>query len=157
MSRLMTLKGRLILSYVPRWTVVPMMRSQTVTDHSWRVAVIADDLACRLGVSLSMRDTMIRYSVYHDIGEVETGDIPSTAKGGRVDASSLSIESLIVKIADAIETCTWARTWAHPGQVVPIITREGSLIEYLAGDLESRIPGGRKAVIDIVDEIGGMP
>ena len=44
----LTVRQKLNLSYVPRWVIVPMMRQQSVADHSWRVGVIAGELAFRV-------------------------------------------------------------------------------------------------------------
>jgi len=76
----MNLKESLKLSYVPRWCIVPMIRQQTVADHSWRVAMIAVDLATRLGLAVEQVNIIALIAIGHDLDEVTTGDIPSPLK-----------------------------------------------------------------------------
>lgn len=82
------------LGDVRRWHTVIMAREQTVADHSFRVTVIAMELAHQLGVTLTPTDVML--ILFHDAGEDRFGDIPTTAK--RSMASSL---------ADALSKMQW--------------------------------------------------
>jgi hypothetical protein len=142
--------GKLLnLSYVPRWVIVPMMRAQSVAEHSWRVAVIASELAARLGLGADKQLVIIQMAVYHDYEEVLTGDVPSTEKP-YPKFESMSNSELVVKLADYIEALTWVKLWAHS-------RAHGEVEDYLwpkyqeaAGVLSSRINMG---VVDIVEDL----
>jgi 5'-deoxynucleotidase YfbR-like HD superfamily hydrolase len=59
---------------VLRFHAVPGMTKQTVAEHSWGVAVILIQIlpeAC---------GSVLRHALFHDIAEVETGDIPHPFK-----------------------------------------------------------------------------
>lgn len=59
---------------VKRFHTVRMLRGQTVGAHSHNVAVIA------MLVEPNCSATLLKAALTHDFHEVETGDIPSTAK-----------------------------------------------------------------------------
>ncbi len=69
----------LALSHVPRWTVVDCSRTQTVADHTFRVIVILDELARRIGVTqLAVSD--VWHALIHDAAESRTGDVSGRFK-----------------------------------------------------------------------------
>lgn len=68
----------LALSNVPRWSITPHVLPQTVADHSFRVMVIATELAGRLEIELSAQDLLNILS--HDAHESWTADLPSPIK-----------------------------------------------------------------------------
>ena len=93
------------LSFVPRWIVVPTIRKQNVAEHSFRVAVLCEDLVRKHEWSgdRAFKLRVLGLALRHDIDEVMTGDLPSQSKGTRKDPSLLNPEQLVVKIADVIE------------------------------------------------------
>lgn len=102
------------LSFVPRWVIVPMMRQQTVAEHSWRVAIIAGGMAALLHWPQEQTDRCVSVAMMHDIDECQTGDVPATAKGHDVDYAAWSDVDLLVKAADLLESYWWVAAWAHP-------------------------------------------
>lgn len=74
----MRLNDLLALSHVPRWSIVSHTRPQSVADHTFRVLVIAVELAEMVGVTLHAND-LIRI-LYHDGHESWTADLPSPIK-----------------------------------------------------------------------------
>lgn len=68
----------LALSHVPRWTIVDHLKPQMVSDHVYRVLVIATELGERLKVNLEKRT--ITAILVHDAAECRTGDVPTPAK-----------------------------------------------------------------------------
>lgn len=126
------------LSYVKRWVVAPMLREQSVAEHTFRVMVIALELIewrvpsvipgdfCGLGITL---EDIIRVIPQHDMDEIMSGDIPGPQKSASesylTPISHCSLIHCFVKVADSIETGTfgvqWGRPdlWAHPYNVCP--------------------------------------
>lgn len=101
------------LSYVPRWVIVPMMRQQSVAEHSWRVAVIAMELSGKLGWNYDEQCELATKATLHDWEEALTGDTPSTEKP-YPSFRGMSKDELVLKIADYLEALTWIKLWAHP-------------------------------------------
>jgi len=61
---------------VRRYHTWPMLRVQTVAEHSWRAATICMELFSGGGVSTALLTEIL----LHDCGEVATGDVPHMAK-----------------------------------------------------------------------------
>lgn len=68
----------LALSYVPRWSIIPQTHTQSVAEHSHRVAVIMLELADRLKLELPY--SLLVWALVHDGPEAWTGDIPGPFK-----------------------------------------------------------------------------
>ncbi len=62
-------------------------RTESVSDHSWRVALMAMLLREEEAFSGIDMDRVIRMALIHDLGEIFTGDIP-TFKKSRSDADA---------------------------------------------------------------------
>ena len=97
---------------VIRFHACPKMRKQRLSDHQWKVALIAEYLLPNLSKNGMM------YALTHDRSELVTGDIPATLKwefpeikeclkgietryDSDYDVSAL--ERLAVKLADVVE------------------------------------------------------
>lgn len=73
---------------VQRFAMTPMTREQTIAAHQWDVAVLFisqshhvwDKGNTCLSTSSSWIAAGLMYAMFHDIGEVFTGDLPSPAK-----------------------------------------------------------------------------
>lgn len=145
------LREALNLSYVPRWAIVPMMRQQTVTDHCWRVAMIASHLAARVGTPGVERVSYL--AMVHDLEEVRTGDTPSSYKPDP-NFSDLTSHYLVVKVADYIEQLTWATMWAHPSRVGGILeSTVKPRMKKAVDELERRFGGATRIVDSLVREV----
>jgi hypothetical protein len=59
---------------VVRWHTVPMLRRETVAEHSWQVARLALAICPDLP-----RDVLVR-ALMHDVGEIASGDVPFPVK-----------------------------------------------------------------------------
>lgn len=70
----------LALSHVPRWSIVDHLKPQTVSDHVFRVMVIATELARRLELEGGLHVNTYRWILEHDASECRTADIPTPAK-----------------------------------------------------------------------------
>ena len=151
----MNLKDRLTLSYVPRWTIVPMMRQQSVADHSFRVAMITIELMAiaygELGFVPHLDfGAVLHAALLHDEREAITGDIPAPRKPVEVPHD---VCGLIVKAADIVETRTWLRMWGHQSVVAKILVDNESRYEVYLGALEAKLPGMRGIVLRLEREL----
>lgn len=98
------------LTYVPRWGVVPMLRHQSVAEHTFRTMVIAQELWRRIFVILpedfdlgcppaDFEHRLTYLAMLHDAPECRTGDIPSPLKS-EIEAA-LGVNSA----AEILEDC----------------------------------------------------
>lgn len=67
------------MAYVPRWAIARRVRQQYLAEHSYFVAVYADQIARMIEWKGDLAELM-RTALYHDIDETITGDIPGPAK-----------------------------------------------------------------------------
>jgi len=95
------------MSSVKRWVIIEMSRAQSVAEHSYNVAVIANGLFDRLAVDIMsfelrsesnelscLRSGVLEWALMHDLPEVLTGDIPSPVKkhlNEAIDAMEYSV------------------------------------------------------------------
>lgn len=120
----MFLTDVLALSHVPRWSIVPHLIPQSVSDHSFRVAMIAMEIIRRHegkdGWSDVRPHNVLWHSLIHDVEESITGDLPSGAKKFLRTRRDIGViiddvpnhgmfikEMMIVKLADLIEAYTF--------------------------------------------------
>lgn len=108
------------LSYVPRWVIVPMDRPQTVSDHSFRVALISAALVEGKNWSTGQIGTLMYEALLHDADEILTGDVPATAKYGMVAVTKRyrgpdNLLGFVIKVADTVEAMTWFKMYGAGG------------------------------------------
>lgn len=124
------------LSFVKRWQILRSNRSQSVAEHSYYVAVYADQIATYFKWQ-GDRTALLRYALWHDAAEVATGDIPGPVKRRLVDPkrlAALEVEYLtavfpgnewvlpddievraIVSLANCIDEIFWVGTETQMG------------------------------------------
>lgn len=117
------LQDLLRLCYVPRWVISKMNRPQSVAEHSYRVAVIVMELAGAF-LDTPTASVAIVWALLHDGPESCSGDIPGPFKTSIGKPLIQFAEekacpwfvpilderiSLIVHIADKIESVLWCR------------------------------------------------
>jgi len=69
------------LSYVPRWSIVRVAKPQSVAEHSFFVAMYADQIAEIISWRhRGNRENLMRAALWHDVEECFTGDIPGPTK-----------------------------------------------------------------------------
>lgn len=92
------------LEYVPRWSVMPTLRRQSVAEHSYFATVNCIWLLDRhvLGNDRVFRAEVLEYSVLHDKDEAKTGDTPSPNKPFEPPKGQNQVK-VIVKCADLLE------------------------------------------------------
>lgn len=95
----------LTLSHVPRWAIIDTTKTQSVADHSFRVAAICLAILQELeaiGVKAD-RNKVLTDALTHDMEEAKSGDIPTPYKHDGTYTQALSLEDAIVKFADKME------------------------------------------------------
>lgn len=134
-----TLMNALKLSHVPRWSIVDTFKTQYVSDHTYRVQVIALYLIEELQIRMH-GDTLLKKILFHDIDEAETGDIPTTCKKRNPDfIGDTSVERAVIKLADTIEAHIWlTRYGVQPHNVEhPPLERIEQFVMHLTALLRS--------------------
>jgi len=154
----------LALSHVPRWNIVDHSKAQSVADHTFRVMVIATEIAARNEMGIGWEGML--YILHHDADESYSADIPTPAKrklGLKIDSLALcpwigdwvGLEFISVKVkaiidlADQIEAYTFIRrygTGAHAKRVEVEMTK---MVHKMCSDFESSFgSSGLKALIE---------
>lgn len=96
------IQDKLRAAHVDRWHIVNTARRQSLAEHSYNVAMIAMDLCNRLGKE-EWRERVAVMALHHDLEEVVTGDIPSSAKPPKMWEPGPWTPEKIVKVADLID------------------------------------------------------
>lgn len=68
------------VSYVYRYSALPVLNRENVAEHSWWTAIIAVTIAAELGWSLTLQGEVALRAILHDIEEIGTGDLVREAK-----------------------------------------------------------------------------
>lgn len=88
------------LRFVTRWGVVPVIKPQTVAEHSFHVAWIYLNLCEFLHYAPSVSE--ITGVLVHDSLEAVTGDIPSPNKPEEA-LENMSVHARLLKLSDLLE------------------------------------------------------
>jgi hypothetical protein len=98
------------LQNVPRWSVVPVIRRQSVAEHSFMVAMIARYLATHHADSgsLEFHWVVLLDAMMHDIDEAAKGDSPSPVKEHKPVDPTDQIK-VVVKCADYLESLLYIK------------------------------------------------
>jgi len=107
-----------------RWSNANTIRQQTVAEHSWAVAIIADELCHRLEVDGFTRLNVMQCAMYHDIAEGITGDVLAVTKS-RLNGEVNALEKELI---DGMEG---AKPPADPSYYVKKIVKAADRIEAL--------------------------
>lgn len=68
------------MTVVKRWQIVDMPRKYSIAEHSYRVAMIAAQIAEFMGFDVEFQQRCIGIGLIHDIEEIFTGDTPTPIK-----------------------------------------------------------------------------
>lgn len=158
------------LAFIPRWCCVPTTRAQSVAEHSYRVAVIVQELIDRIPYAGTIH--AVRWALAHDGPECRTGDLPGNLKADfpefrdmvnwmedyycpwyRTERSlPTPRELLIVKLADHLETLLFISEYiARPLTDGWVIHREQKVVSDLTAEAVQRY--GWTALPDIVADV----
>ena len=87
---------------VTRWHTIPTIKSQTVAEHSWGVAMICRQL-------WPDNYTLIEAALCHDLGEGFTGDVPWPAKMSN-ERFKLELEEMELLYLKRLDCNVWLNT-----------------------------------------------
>lgn len=84
----MKISDKMRATWVKRWGIVRTLREQNIAEHSFMVAMIAEELIGRIGfpidegggLSGARAGELLRWALWHDLAEVFTGDTPTPTK-----------------------------------------------------------------------------
>lgn len=159
----MFITDALALSHIPRWVIVPLIRSQSVAEHSFNVAMIASEIMQRAPQVEVRPLNVLWHALTHDIDECVTGDLPSTAKrllkpdytSGLVldkpDIKVTLVEHNLVKLADIIEAYTFCAKNAHSEHAKNV--RDHYLYPRLTAAVHGSIFNDYAPLMDMVADI----
>lgn len=141
------------LSNVPRWVICPRYKEQSVAEHCFNVAVIADHIASQVDPEpYEFRYTVIAAALVHDMDEALTGDMPSSLKRGLAgEATPTAKVAAIVKVADLMEARRWWGLWGA-GETPRYLEIAHSLRTRLNKVLEEVLPEIKEAALRIMKE-----
>jgi hypothetical protein len=95
------------LGDVPRWQIVPTLRTQSVQEHSVGVLMIAGRMALRHDINLTRTNIMTLLT--HDDDEAIKGDVPSTAKTPKDPNDCEDVKHALLKFADYLESLAYLK------------------------------------------------
>lgn len=76
------------LAHVPRWGIVPVIKRQSVAEHSYYVTLYMSHICYKLDLECAILVKCLRHGLEHDRGECYTSDIPGPVKRSIVDKQS---------------------------------------------------------------------
>lgn len=154
---MISLNDMLRAGSVKRFHIVNTTRVQTLSEHQYGVAVIAGELARRMGFEPSIVAHTMALAIVHDVGETRTGDIPTPTKKrlrealgtsvdevlGQFDSTYLDNEAppwikAVLKCADYLESMTFLqehKVGRHADAVMRDISRDAAVFFNAAGDV----------------------
>lgn len=96
------------MKFIKRWQLMRSTREENIMEHSHSVAVLTHALCCIenavFGGSVDAEKAVL-YALYHEVGEVMTGDLPTPIKyfNSGIHGEYEKLETLAVeKIADTL-------------------------------------------------------
>lgn len=139
------------LSHVPRWSVCDMLKPQTVSDHTFRVEVIAVYLIDKLKLPLNKGDVVLNI-MFHDSSEGETGDMPSNFKStNQILEPSGSPERALLRLSDSIEAAIHLiRYGKNPTRVMRFLERK---LQFTQNEIATYFDIPALVVAEIVDNL----
>lgn len=161
------------LSFVPRWSIIPTTRLQSVAEHSFRVCAIVQEIVGRIPFSGTIQ--AVRWALMHDGPECATSDIPGNLKTDFLEFEDMLTwmenfycpwyvaekalpsdrEKLIVRLADHIECLSFITEHiARPAMDGWVIHRERKIVNELTEQGVSRYGWAELPAIvsEILDE-----
>lgn len=161
------------LSSIQRWGILEMSKPQSVAEHSFNVAIIANELLSvhKHDIDPKTRSLTFEWALVHDVPESMTGDIPTPTKKWLCDklreietdnfpdyaaAKELlqhSAPGVFVKVADWIEAYVYARKFCVDDCKEDVMSDMiGRLRDYVLGiddkDLRRMV---KKSILDTQD------
>lgn len=104
LCHMLNLRQRLRASHVKRWHIVECTKTQTVAEHSFNVAIIAEEICRKIGISGDIRSEVMDYAIHHDVPEVILGDLPTSVKSVFGEDALEEVE----KISEELDPLAWS-------------------------------------------------
>ncbi len=139
-----------------RWNMVPTQRQQSLAEHTFMVAMIAEHIANELGLSSSPQRA-IKMALYHDLDEVMSGDIPAPTKAklreagvnfgaggpfdqlGYWDEGATPRDIAIVKAADYIADMVFLKRYGHTPYANLVLDRLAAKFTEFLGTISDSV------------------
>lgn len=95
---------------------------------------------------------VVMTAIRHDLDEVLTGDIPSPLKPAP-DPRALSDIQLVVKVADYIESVSWADSWVHDSMRTSVMDHYRDRWGPVVAELDRRYPKSREMALELLENL----
>lgn len=73
------------LAHVPRWSIIPVIKRQSVAEHKYYVTLYCSHICHALDLGCSILIEAMRHGLEHDRSESYTSDIPGPVKRSVID------------------------------------------------------------------------
>lgn len=68
-------------AFIPRWQIVRTIRTQSIAEHSFQVAMYVNEICVFLKIDADIHRRALQYALWHDIrDEIISGDMPGPSK-----------------------------------------------------------------------------
>lgn len=154
----------LALCHVPRWSIVPVLRSQSVGEHSFRATIIYLEMCSNLDLAVDIRG--LCWVLIHDGAESRTGDVPAGCDSTPLESDvcawwhrSKSIVSDrdrdLVKVADYIETASYVTMYGVGSHAAGVAweARERALLKAEQAGRDHGLPRLQEVASKLYDDI----
>lgn len=126
--------------FVHRWAIVRTLMPQSIAEHSFFVAVYANDMAIALGVTDVIKLAVVQYALWHDMkDEIFTGDSPGPAKRALFEAMGEGTKERYDAKVDEWANRTFANLDTRSGRAYPEAAYIAKLIVKAADWLEAAV------------------
>lgn len=142
-----------VLSSIPRWSVVPVLRRQYVAEHSYYVSLYTAEL---LGLSIfdhwhdDRKFACLRYALIHDAEEARMSDIPGPVKRMIKDPEKLAATEAKV-LSGMGYTDKYGYAW-HVDEDIKRVIKAADLIDEFFY-LHSEASMGSRIVSRLIDQV----
>lgn len=129
------------VGFVQRWSIVRTLMPQSVAEHSWFVAMYANDICHIFGLDDFLQLAVLKYAIWHDVDEQFTGDLPGPNKRALFDAMGADAEAnwkfKVVKWMDKVFPGWYIRAGgdasqykgAHSSKIVKTVVKAADWLE----------------------------
>lgn len=82
---------------VKRFHIVNTTRTQTLAEHQYGVAILAGEIATRLGLDAPAVALVVAAAIVHDSGETRSGDLPTPTKKKLREAFGTAFDAVLAE------------------------------------------------------------
>lgn len=137
-----------MLAVIPRWSVLPRTRDQSVAEHSFYVALYVDKLVIMLKWPVARRYQAVQHALKHDMPEIVTGDIMGPVK--RTISNPKAREELELRVLASLGE--YYTHEIHPPAEIKRVLKAANIIdEFFYTQME--VSMGNKSLIRMRDMV----